>query len=124
MKPILLNDIEEELIFGDQFSGLTDESNLGLTIFGHGLCLGIHKTTGKFVTMERASPTHNIVYCLKSICVPVEVDTYGKLREWCVGQIKLKREREIRRNILWGFMCQMQPKARLVFEEAFGNEFP
>jgi hypothetical protein len=60
------------------------------------------------VCAAKVSATHYIifVYCFGTIGqpIPVEIDTFAKLRQWCLGRIKEKELWETRLRVLWGLV--------------------
>jgi hypothetical protein len=57
--------------------------------------VGVHKKCDSLLFLFPNSETHNVIFC--QLCglripLPIEVDTYGKLRQWC--EKRLSRESE------------------------------
>jgi hypothetical protein len=66
------------------FDGHTkDEDKIGSTV-------GVHTYCNGFVDMKRTSLTHNVLYCRSCslrVVFPIEIKTYGELREHIGSQL-------------------------------------
>jgi hypothetical protein len=59
--------------------------------------VGIHTTCGAVIFLHPSSKTHNAVRC--QLCglripVPVQIDTYGELRQWCEERLSVREDEE------------------------------
>ena len=70
--------------------------------------IGGLKSVSDFVHARPVSETHYVLY--SSISgrigqpIPVEIDTFAKLRQWCLGRMEEKKLWETRIRILWGLV--------------------
>jgi hypothetical protein len=95
--PIVLTEFGETL---DDIKNKEDDK-----ISFKGSYLGILRVGQYFVYALPISESHYVLYS-KAIGrigdpIPIEVDTFGKLREWCKTQIVQKKEWEERLATLW-----------------------
>ena len=84
MESIIFTESGDTLVVEDSFH-VNDESKLSSVSY-----IGYHKVSKGFIYLYPASDTFNRLLCkslLISIPVPVEIDTYGKLRKWFANRI-------------------------------------
>ena len=92
-EPIILNGFREklmEILQGD----LCDKSR-----FRRSVCLGHHSCEDRMY-YRIVSDTHACIFCVGCkfrLVFPIEIDTYGKLRDWCTEQIRREQEERIDR---------------------------
>ncbi len=86
MSPIVVNEFGETLVDYPQTT-VNDNERLST-------CFALHETCNGFVDLKRISKTHNCILCRACslrIVIPQEIDTYGKLRQWCAQFIERRR---------------------------------
>ncbi len=52
-------------------------------------CIGVHEFCRGFVDCKPVSKTHNVIICRACglrINIPIDITTFGQLREWCMYQ--------------------------------------
>jgi hypothetical protein len=100
MKPIILNELGETLLDYFYPENRTPEDRKFA-----GSAVGVHEFCKGFVDLQEISKTHNAIccrFCHMRIAIPKEVDTFGKLRQWCADEIKRKIYQAKQFLILWG----------------------
>lgn len=107
MEPIVLNENGAKLCFKKlmQFGrepNLNENTKLGTCLCAIGCVVGTHM--GCWVHLVHESETHRALWCRDCglrIVIPAEVNTYGKLRQWCaqrnIGARAVKAFREAKR---------------------------
>lgn len=95
MDPIVLNEFGEKLIVDNStisWLEINDDYSLGIPGGGGAIVVGMHNSN--WVHLIFISKTHYALFCGNCglrIVVPIEINTYGKLREWCAEQIEERK---------------------------------
>lgn len=94
LEPIVLTLFIDTLIQDKECESRTDNDKIPLSDIHY---IGTHKFCSGLVRAFQTSPGHYSIVC-KHCClrmmVPKEIDTYGKLRQWCRQIIESKRLRK------------------------------
>ena len=109
MEPIVLTENGQTLnpcvrseddIFEPSFYGW-EHKNMNQDLLGaHAICMGA-------IQLRLISETHNALccnHCNLRIEIPTDINTLGKLRQWCAQQIAEKELWEKRLRTLWGLV--------------------
>ena len=96
MNPIALNEFGETLLEYPN-SKSADDRNILCVIDGRivEVCIGIHDLCRGWVDAKPISKTHNALCCRRCnlrIVIPSEVNTFGKLRQWCAANLAEREE--------------------------------
>ncbi|OGZ64108.1 MAG: hypothetical protein A3A98_03955 [Candidatus Staskawiczbacteria bacterium RIFCSPLOWO2_01_FULL_40_39] len=105
MEPIVLTKIGETLI-EDPVHQVNEQDTFSKMPIA---VLGVHDICKGWISVKGVSATHNIIYCRSCglrIQFPREIDTYGKLRQWCADQMKAEKNRNHEIN---GFLTMNRP---------------
>ncbi|MEK7562561.1 MAG: hypothetical protein AAB509_02695 [Patescibacteria group bacterium] len=113
MDPIVLNEFGESLCVDERFRPVSLFGALGT----HGICGGgIHAVV--------VSKTHRVLFCDRCklrMHIPIKLDDYPGLRQWCALQMRAKRYQELQAAQAWG---QVPFKLKQELQRRFAEQYP
>jgi hypothetical protein len=95
MEPIMLTEFGETLREPSSIR-FTEDVKFPKCIYSY---IGVHDICRGFLYVRPVSKTHNVIFCgncVLRVLIPNEVDTYGKLWQWCAEEIRRQDDKRIR----------------------------